>query len=71
FEKVRWINSAGIGFMLSCVTTLRRQGGDVYFVGLHDRVEYYFKITKIDSVLQIYRSVDEVVKNASSPAKRP
>ncbi len=57
--------------MLSCVTTLRRQGGDVYFVGLHDRVEYYFKITKIDSVLQIYRSVDEVVKNASSPAKRP
>ncbi len=71
FDRVRWINSAGIGFMLSCVTTLRREGGDVHFVGLHDRVDFYFKVTKIDTVLQIYKNVDEVVKKLSSSAAIP
>ena len=65
FERVRWINSEGIGFMLSCVASLRREGGDVHFVGLHDQVGYYFKITKIDTILQIYKHVDEVVKKLS------
>ena len=41
---------------------MRREGGDVHFVGLHDQVGYYFKITKIDTVLQICKNVDEVVK---------
>ncbi len=71
FDRVRWINSTGIGYMLSCVTTLRREGGEVYFVGLHDRVGYYFKITKINTVLEIYKNVDEVVKKLSSSAAIP
>ncbi|MCH7676846.1 STAS domain-containing protein [candidate division KSB1 bacterium] len=71
FDRVRWINSTGIGFMLSCVMTLRREGGEVHFVGLHDRVDYYFKITKIDTVLQIYKNVDEVVKKLSLSAGIP
>ena len=44
---------------------MRREGGDVHFVGLHDRVDYYFKVTKIDTVLQIYKNLDEVVKKVA------
>ena len=61
FEKVCWLNSAGIGFMLSCVTSLRRAGGDMHFVGVHDKVAYYFKITKLDTVLNIYSKREEVI----------
>jgi len=71
FDRVRWIDSSGIGFMVSCVTTLRHEGGDVHFVGLHDRVDYYFKVTKIDTILQIYKNVDEVVKKLSLSADIP
>ena len=61
FEKVKWMNSAGIGMMIQCVTRLRRNGGDLYFLGVHDKVGYYFRITKLDTVLKIYNSIDEVL----------
>jgi len=61
FEKVRWMNSAGIGMMIQCVTRLRRDGGDLHFLGVHDKVGYYFRITKLDTVLKIYNSIDEVL----------
>ncbi len=61
FEKVQWMNSAGMGAIIQCVTRLRRGGGDLHFVGVHDKVGHYFKITKLDTVLKIYNSIDEVL----------
>ena len=61
FEKVQWMNSAGIGMMIQCVTRLRRDGGDLHFLGVHDKVKHYFGITKLDTVLKIYNSIDEVL----------
>ncbi len=53
--------SAGIGMMIQCITRLRRDGGDLHFLGVHDKVGYYFRITKLDTVLKIYNSIDEVL----------
>ena len=61
FNKVMWINSAGVGFLLECVAGLRRNGGDAYFVGVNGRVAHYFKITKLNTVLKFYDSPDAVV----------
>ena len=63
FAKVQWMNSAGIGMMIQCVTKLRRDGGDLHFLGIHDKVEHYFRITKLDTVLKIYDNINEVVSN--------
>lgn len=62
FEKVQWMNSAGIGMLIQCVTRLRRNGGDLHFLGVHDRVGHYFRITKLDTVLKIYDNMNEVLK---------
>lgn len=62
FEKVQWMNSAGIGMLIQCVTRLRRNGGDLHFLGVHDRVGHYFRITKLDTVLKIYDNMNEVRK---------
>ena len=62
FEKVQWMNSAGIGMLIQCVTRLRREGGDLHFLGVHDKVGYYFRITKLDTVLKIYSNMNEVLK---------
>ena len=63
FSKVRRINSPGMGILLSCVTSIRKCGGDFHFVDLPERVATYFKITKLDTVLKIYVSTDHVLKS--------
>lgn len=61
-KKVKWINSSGIGFVLACVTSLRKNGGDVHFVGAHGKVAHYFKITKLNTVLSLYPDCDAVIR---------
>ena len=65
-NKVKWINSAGVGMLIACVKKLREKGGDLHFAGLHGRVEYYFKISKIDTVLKIYKNQDDAIRIISS-----
>lgn len=65
FAKVQLVNSAGIGALMQCLTRLRRGGGDLHFVGVHDEVGYYFRITRLDNVLKIYNSIDEVLSQLS------
>jgi anti-sigma B factor antagonist len=60
-QEVRWINSAGVGGIIACLTTLRKRGGDVRFANLHDASRHYFHITKLETVVKIFDSVDEAV----------
>lgn len=53
FSKIKRINSPGMGILLSCVTSIRKNGGDFHFVALPERVATYFKITKLETVLKI------------------
>ncbi len=66
FSKIIRINSPGMGILLSCVTSMRKKGGDFHFVALPDRVATYFKITKLDTVLKIYLNTDLVLKSIVS-----
>jgi anti-anti-sigma factor len=60
-QGVQWINSAGVGAIIACLTTLRKRGGDVRFANLHDAGRHYFHITKLETVVKIFDSVDEAV----------
>jgi len=66
FSKIIRINSPGMGILLSCVTSIRKNNGDFHFVALPDRVATYFKITKLDTVLKIYLNIDLVLKSIVS-----
>jgi len=66
FSKIKRINSPGMGILLSCVTSIRKNGGDFHFVALPERVATYFKITKLDTVLKIYLNTDLVLKSIVS-----
>ena len=59
---VHWMNSAGIGVLISGVRRLRERGGDLHLADLSKKVAHYFKVTKLDSVLSIYVSVDRAVE---------
>jgi anti-sigma B factor antagonist len=66
FRDVPWINSNGVGGMIACLTTLRRRGGDIRFANLHGAARQYFHITRLETVIQIFDSVDEAVGSFTS-----
>jgi anti-sigma B factor antagonist len=61
FREVEWINSSGIGKIISCLTTLRQTGGDLRFANLHHMAQHYFHITKLESVVRSFNSVENAV----------
>jgi anti-sigma B factor antagonist len=66
FREVPWVNSNGVGAIIACLTTLRRRGGDVRFANLHGAARQYFHITRLETVIQIFDSVDEAVGSFTS-----
>lgn len=66
FHDVEWINSSGIGKIISCLTALRQRGGDIRFAGLQRATQHYFHITKLESVVRLFTTVDEAVASFAS-----
>ena len=65
FQDVRWINSTGIGVIISCLTTLRNRSGDVRFANLQGQTQQYINIMNLEKVVKIFKSVDEAVASFS------
>ncbi|MBN2355428.1 STAS domain-containing protein [candidate division KSB1 bacterium] len=61
FRDVQWINSSGVGIIIACLTSLRNRGGDIHFANLHDMTARYFHLTKLETVVNIYESVEKAV----------
>ena len=61
FGKVTWINSAGIGVIMGCFTTLRRMGGTMKFSRPTDKVGYYLQITKLNTVFEIFDTSEKAI----------
>ncbi len=63
FAKLKWANSAGIGIIISCYLTMRRLNGDLRTARVTDRVDYYFRISKLNTIIKIYDTVEEAVES--------
>ena len=61
---LRYINSSGIGVLITILTKFRNKGGEVYLVKPSESVQKLLVITKLNSIFQIVQSEDEVVKSS-------
>jgi anti-sigma B factor antagonist len=57
-SKVKYISSWGIGMLIHGLATTANRGGSFKIVGLADNVMQVFQKVKIDTVLDIYKSID-------------
>ncbi len=64
-KNVKRINSNGIGAMLGCLTSSRNKGGDIRFANAHDATKRYFQVTKLETVIDIFDTIDEAVNSFS------
>lgn len=69
-SKVKFMNSSGLGMLISGMTTMRNAGGDLRLANVADRIQSLLVITKLITVFKHYDSVEEAIEsyNADPPA---
>ncbi|RKZ17525.1 anti-sigma factor antagonist [bacterium] len=62
-EKVRWVNSTGLGILISGYTTLKKSGGELKLLKVSDRIENIFIVSKLYTVFESYQDEDEAIQS--------
>lgn len=60
---VSYIDSAGLGAMISCYTTAKREGGQMKLVNLTKRVQDLLTITKLITVFDTFDTEKEAIES--------
>jgi anti-sigma B factor antagonist len=63
--EVKFMNSSGIGLLISGLTTVKREEGSLKLANVAEKIESLLVITKLVTVFESYESVEEAVKSFS------
>lgn len=66
FGKTIFIDSSGLGAIVSRISICRTNNGDVRLCNINDRIKEVLNITHLDKILKIYKSLDECLNSFSS-----
>ena len=66
-SRVPDIDSAGIGFLVSCLSTVSRAKGELWLAAPTNRVLYVLLITRMDTVFPLFESLEAALE--SLPAR--
>ena len=61
--KVSWINSTGMGILLSAHNSLRRYGGDLKLVNVTSRIKNILYITKLNLIFECFDSLEDAIES--------
>ena len=56
-SKVKWINSSGLGVLISCLTSLEKVDGALKIAGATEKVNSLFMMTKLITIFDTYETV--------------
>jgi anti-sigma B factor antagonist len=62
-SKTKFMNSSGLGMLISGMTTMRNAGGDLRLARVADRIQSLLVVTKLITVFKEYDTVDEAVES--------
>lgn len=52
--KVSWVNSTGLGILISGYTTLQNNGGTLKLVHVNKRIDQIFMVTKLNTIFESF-----------------
>lgn len=61
-SELRYMNSSGIGVLITILTKFRNKGGEVYLMKPSENVQKLLVITKLNAIFQIIQSQPELEK---------
>ena len=69
-SQLRFVDSSGLGSILSCLRQLSTTGGDLKLCGMSQRVRGLFELVRMHRIFDIYPTRDEAVR-AFRPERAP
>lgn len=66
FEDLEYMNSSGIGLLVTLLIRINREGQQLLTYGLSDHYRSIFQITRLDDAIAIHDSENEAVRAANS-----
>ena len=60
---VNYMNSSGLGTLISCLTTMRNAGGNLLLARIGDKVQNLFVITQLVKVFDTFETVERALAN--------
>ena len=54
-----YVDSSGVGMLVSCVTNVRKAGGELKLVGANQRIRRIFSMTGVDSIISMFATMAE------------
>ncbi|MEJ2003539.1 MAG: STAS domain-containing protein [Cyclobacteriaceae bacterium] len=67
-RKLRYINSSGIGVLITILTKFRNKGGDICLLEPSENVKKLLIITKLNAIFQVASDQKEAMKILSEQA---
>ena len=61
-RDVAYIDSAGLGFLVSKYVSVHRRSGNLVLVGVSPRVEHVLAITRLSQVFEVFASDEAAVR---------
>lgn len=65
-SELKFINSSGLGMLLTCLTKARKAGGEVVLANVPEQVNNLLVITKLNSIFNTAESLEEALAKFNS-----
>ncbi len=62
-SMTKYMDSSGLGAIVSRIADLRANGGDVRIAGATNNVAALFKLTHLDKIIQLFNSVPDAIQS--------
>ncbi len=60
-SKVKWMNSLGLGILMSCFTSVAVAGGNLKLAGVTEKVQSLLMITQVIALFEHHDDVDKAI----------
>ena len=68
-ERVKYMDSSGLGELISCYTALQQLNGQIKLLHLNNHLQYLLAITKLDSVFETFDSEPAAISSFAAPSE--
>jgi anti-sigma B factor antagonist len=60
---VEWINSRGLGLLISSMVSLRKRNGRLVLVGITNKVQSLLALAQLAIIFECYDSIEEAIRS--------
>ena len=67
FDELEYMNSSGIGLLVTLLIRAQRRNQQVMAVGLNEHYQQIFQLTRLDEAIGMYKTEADAVASVTSP----